>query len=389
MIPPKITLLLDHDTSLNLSRDDFFDYKECSKGKLFAIRKDKELTVTYKHDPFLLWFDPIEYSNDFEQWLRIHEGVREIVTNRLHSAIIGTILGKKITLLPNNYHKNRSVWEFSLKEMGVKWQDSIVQNNLIKYFMSSNLYKLACNSYKLKRFIVGRYLRSISLDIMGSSSIPNVIHFIFGLQDGGSFDFMHYLAIKSAHDCNKPEAIKFYYKYEPTGEWWEKSKPYLTLIKVEPPTEIFGNKIFHPAHQADVIRLETLIKEGGIYLDMDVVCFNSFRPLLRHNCVLGREGWVGLCNAVILARPGARFLKNWYSHYRNFDSTKWNEHSVRLPLQLAKENPEDIHIEDRYAFFWPLYDNPEALWDEPEQRKTFKSKVKHMAEGAVLSQSYP
>ena len=25
----------------------------------------------------------------------------------------------------------------------------------------------------------------------------------------------------------KPDVVNFYYKYEPTGEWWEKAKPYL------------------------------------------------------------------------------------------------------------------------------------------------------------------
>jgi hypothetical protein len=80
--------------------------------------------------------------------------------------------------------------------------------------------------------------------------IPNIIHFIFGLRQdlaGTQFSFIHYLAIKSADECNKPAAINFYYKHEPSGEWWEKSKRYLTLIKIEPPTEIFGNPLMHYA----------------------------------------------------------------------------------------------------------------------------------------------
>jgi hypothetical protein len=220
------------------------------------------------------------------------------------------------------------------------------------------------------------------------TNIPNVIHFIFGLQSPRPLAFMHYLAIKSAYDCNRPDAIKFYYKYEPTGEWWEKSKPYLTLVKVEPPTEIFGNKISHYAHQADVIRLEVLMKEGGIYLDMDVVCFNSFKPLLKHDCVMGKEGLGCLCNAVILARPNARFIEKWYDRYHSFDSNKWNEHSCQLPFKLALENPKDIYRVDRFAFFWPLWGNPETLWDEPDQRKTLKSRIKYKMEKIILNQSY-
>jgi predicted SAM-dependent methyltransferase len=228
-------------------------------------------------------------------------------------------------------------------------------------------------------------------DVISSQKIPNVIHFIFGLRedfDYKPFSFLHYLAVKSAHECNRPDAIKFYYKYEPNGEWWEKSKPYLTLIKVEPPNEIFGNKILHYAHQADIIRLDVLLKDGGIYLDMDVICLRSFKPLLKYECVMGVEENVGLCNAVILAKPNAEFLKKWYTEYRNFDPNNWNNHSVVLPLKLAQQNPGNIHIEDPYSFFWPLYSNPTLLWEIRNRRVPFLRRCKNWLEQIILNQSY-
>ena len=119
--------------------------------------------------------------------------------------------------------------------------------------------------------------------------IPNNIHIIYGLAENfgwdeyehfvrevgknmkrpaaDSFNIMRYLAIKSAYEVNKPDNIFFYYCYEPHGEWWERAKKYITPIRVEPPKEIFGNPIKSYAHQADVIRLQLLIEEGGIYLD--------------------------------------------------------------------------------------------------------------------------
>jgi len=203
--------------------------------------------------------------------------------------------------------------------------------------------------------------------------IPNTIHFIFGLKEdfgGTGFSYIHYLAIKSSYEYNHPDAIKFYYKYEPQGEWWEKSKPYLTMIKVEPPKEIFGNPLLHFAHQADVLRLEILIKEGGIYLDMDVITLNSYSPLRKYNCVMGMQRDLGLCNAVLLAEPNSAFLRKWYDEYRTFRSRGkdefWDEHSVLLPLKLAKENPDMIHIEDKFSFFWPdFYYGSNILWDRP------------------------
>lgn len=96
--------------------------------------------------------------------------------------------------------------------------------------------------------------------------IPNVIHFIFGFAHdfgGKPFSLVHYLAIKSAHMVNSPERINFYCQYEPEGEWWEKAKPYVNVIFVTPPTEIFGIPLHHIAHQTDVLRLQVLIEQGG------------------------------------------------------------------------------------------------------------------------------
>ncbi len=199
--------------------------------------------------------------------------------------------------------------------------------------------------------------------------IPNRIHFIFGLQEdfgGKPFSFLHYLSVRSAYDCNRPEVIRFHYAYEPTGEWWERARQYVTPIRVEPPEQIHGKKLVHYAHQADVLRLELILREGGIYLDTDVICLRSFAPLLKYDCVMGKEGRLGLCNAVIMASPGAEFLRKWHEAYRCFRSTGrddfWNEHSVLIPGRLATLNRSLIHIEGRHSFFWPLYSDPAILW---------------------------
>jgi len=147
--------------------------------------------------------------------------------------------------------------------------------------------------------------------------IPKVIHFVFGLrEDFGKkpFGLPHYLAIKSAHDCNPDYQIKFHCCYVPSGEWWDKVVDLIEIIKVEAPTEVFGNPIYHVAHQADVVRMRILKDDGGIYLDMDTITVKSFDDLLHYPCVIGIEGKreSGLCNAVIMAQPGNRFMNEWY-----------------------------------------------------------------------------
>lgn len=192
--------------------------------------------------------------------------------------------------------------------------------------------------------------------------IPNIIHFIY--VGGRPFSFIHFLAVYTAWKVNRPERIFFHHSEEPSSPWWEQARPYLTLNRIDPVREIFGNPVTYPAHQADVIRLRMLRRYGGIYLDLDVICLNPFAPLLQNEFVMGIEPGTGLCNAVILARHDAEFMRLWWEEYRNFDGSRWNYHSVVLPWQLARRHPQRIHMADKYAFFYPTHNDPahRYLW---------------------------
>lgn len=192
--------------------------------------------------------------------------------------------------------------------------------------------------------------------------IPNRIHFIFGLEvdfGGKPFRFIHYLAIRSAWEVNRPEEIVVHFLYEPFGRWWEAAKTYVSLRRIH--SRIGSSQPEHFAHKADLLRLEILEREGGIYLDIDTFCINSFRPIRDNSVVLGIEPNVGLCNAVILARAHSRFLAQWVREYETFDETIWNFHGVRLPYFLSKQYPDDIHVEPEGSFFFPTYEDPMYL----------------------------
>lgn len=201
-------------------------------------------------------------------------------------------------------------------------------------------------------------------------SIPNIIHFIYGLEkDFGNKQFClsHYLAIKSAYQINQPDIIFLYYCYEPKDNiWWEKAKQYVELEYVSPPESIYGNKLYHLAHKADVIRLQKLIERGGIYLDIDTICVKPFEPLRKFSFVMGIESdndeIKGLCNAVMLAEKNALFPQVWLETYQWFRSkgfdSYWGEHSIHVPYQLALQVDElknHIHIEPFYSFFYLYY----------------------------------
>lgn len=122
---PGIELHLDHDTALDLGRDDLDGPRLPREFVLHVIREDGESSRIRHRDLLSLSLDPARFCRSFDQWLVLHRSAKRIVTNRLHSAIAGAVLGKPTVLLPNSYHKNRSVWQQSLRERGVDWSDEL------------------------------------------------------------------------------------------------------------------------------------------------------------------------------------------------------------------------------------------------------------------------
>lgn len=219
--------------------------------------------------------------------------------------------------------------------------------------------------------------------------IPNILHFVFGMAPdfgGKPFSLVHYLSVKSAIELNKPVAAYFHFQYEPTGEWWQKAKPLLTLNKIAAPDSFMGRPLFHVAHKADVVRLQALKETGGIYLDLDTISVKPLTDLLNHSFAIGQElkpkyvpkNWrqhikyklglikgssknaTGLCNAVLLSEKNSEFINLWLDEYKTFRSKGrdkyWNEHSVLVPERLAAMHPEKITQLSPYAFHYPLYD---------------------------------
>ncbi len=217
--------------------------------------------------------------------------------------------------------------------------------------------------------------------------IPKIIHFIFGLAEdfgGKPFSFVHYMAIRSAIVCNPGYQVRYYYKYEPSGIYWDIVKSDIDLIPIAPPVEIYGRPLCHVAHQSDVVRLQLLFNEGGIYLDLDTITVSSFDSLLDHEMVMGVQGRGdkidGLCNAVMMAAPNARFVQRWLEAYASFRSKGqdryWDEHSVQLPMKLAMQNPDEITILDRGAFFYPSAE-PAGVLDLFVEKKYFPAAYCH------------
>lgn len=166
ILPTNVSIGLDEDTAFYIQKDDV----ERQIGKvqhrydLVAIREDSEgsgLQPPLKKQAVMV--DPAYFATTFDHWLRLHAAAKKIVTNRTHSSILGAILGTPTTLYAGCYHKNRSIWEFSLRERGVAWlEDRHLQMRPETIDIGTNrLRDRIGKSWKMQRF--GKWLQGVPL----------------------------------------------------------------------------------------------------------------------------------------------------------------------------------------------------------------------------------
>jgi len=187
------------------------------------------------------------------------------------------------------------------------------------------------------------------------------------------WDLMRYISVKSFHVENPDYEINFYTNAKPCGEYWERAKGFVIVHMVEPPTEVFGNALVHPAHASDVFRIRKLKEEGGVYCDFDTITVGSFDTLLEEDkFVIARlaSNSKTYGNGVLVCPPGCKYLDEWYKEYSWFRSkgkdSYWDEHSVKLHHTLInRENLQGHYKILEYETFYPYrYTMVEKLYDE-------------------------
>jgi len=222
-----------------------------------------------------------------------------------------------------------------------------------------------------------------------SDPIPKIAHFIFGLKNpfyhpgAGHFDFLSYLAVRSALVSLNPDEVQLHYTYlaeppsadpaaDPLTNPWIKRLSRESKFKLvhHAPAPPEGSNTQY-AHLSDTMRLEFLLETGGIYFDIDAFALRPFDKLLTspRDIVLGAEGgnrW-GLCNAIMAARPNSTFVGRWLRSYDKVDfSREWNYHSVILPKEMAEQHPSEVCALAPDAFFWPTWTWRHVEWMHEE-----------------------
>lgn len=121
---PHERVFLADDMAFSLT-DELHGAKPTSKrGVLLCLREDVESARPFNcpksnFDVSKLiihhWDDPVVAHHASQILLKIVGDYEIVVTDRLHVAIAGALLGCQVKLLPNNYYKNRGVFELSMR----------------------------------------------------------------------------------------------------------------------------------------------------------------------------------------------------------------------------------------------------------------------------------
>jgi exopolysaccharide biosynthesis predicted pyruvyltransferase EpsI len=150
-LPASINLDLDHDTAFNLCEKDLKSNKR-EDYILYALREDEEKNNSINYPTYGLRVDPAVFGRSFDEWVDIHARATTVITNRLHSSILSSILSKQTFLFANSYHKNRSIWEYSLSDRNVQWLDNKKSLNRFLFFIYSNLLGVTIFGYRYIRY---------------------------------------------------------------------------------------------------------------------------------------------------------------------------------------------------------------------------------------------
>ena len=247
----------------------------------------------------------------------------------------------------------------------------IINSSNYMEISNNNILKILTENDEVKMY--SKLINEIKLiyDIEKNvEHIPNIIHYIFGLKkQTEEFSFVYYLSILSNYLINKPLSIYFHYQYLPYGHWWDMAKKYLKLNYINAHDMYWGKKkIVKYAHKADKLRLDILLKYGGIYMDIDTITYRPYTDLLKYDFVIGIQDDFLYCNAILFSKKNNIFIKKWIEEYENhFVINGWCEASVHLPYKifnmLDDNEKYNIKIMEKECFYAPSYNEVDKIFE--------------------------
>ncbi|XP_059149722.1 uncharacterized protein LOC131936687 [Physella acuta] len=187
--------------------------------------------------------------------------------------------------------------------------------------------------------------------------IPLIAHLVWiqtkNILDPREFRFLHYLSVISALHVAGFQRVFVHGDEIPQGEWWDKlGGENVTFVKIEQPETVFQQGVIGRAHQSDVLRLSILLKHGGVYQDRDVIWVSKVPDDLRRYPAVAcpdwpaNGAWPEVFNmGVVMAKPGAEFLKHFLRTFSYYRDDKWAFNAVFMPYKTYEQHPDTLYVD--------------------------------------------
>ena len=183
--------------------------------------------------------------------------------------------------------------------------------------------------------------------------IPNNFHLLYESLNE-ELEIHIYFSIKSIININNPSKIYFYYCKLPSGLLWDKIKNNLILQKLNIPKIYLKDiKLFFEKNKYIII-YKNLIEYGGIYLDINSICINPIKDLLKYNFVKSKN------NEIICSEKKSYMACKYYQFFTY--NVKFNEEYNSLTINNNQiknyliDNLNDENLIIYNLIFQEIYD---------------------------------
>ena len=207
------------------------------------------------------------------------------------------------------------------------------------------------------------------------TSVPNVIHFVLLKETNETdLDFISTTCILAANFNQKPNKIILHTNIAKiTGKYFDLIQEIISsklqIRQVPKPSHVFGYPLSSDFHASDLIRIKTLIQEGGIFLDLDTFLVQNVSRFFDYDCTLGWPTKQNIGTQIIIAKPQAKFLQLWLQSYKDYRASMWYYNAGEAPTKvILSKHPDLVHrVPELFGvqgLAKELYEDKEFAWQK-------------------------
>ena len=213
--------------------------------------------------------------------------------------------------------------------------------------------------------------------------VPNIGHMIW--IGGGQMDYVFFLSLLSMLYVVKVDVVYIHGDKPPTGPNWkrvcelEHIRSRVKLVSRDPPSKVYQGVIepWYRALMSDIIRVDLMIKYGGVYTDTDAIWAKPLSHEERGYDAVATYDWVDWSYpfpdtvnfGVSYGKRNAPFYRLFRDSMRFLDNDLHGFTGVAMPYKILEKHPGLLHIDRRLGVIC-YYSRCHPLWEKDYHNMT-------------------